>query len=49
MRIDQTAFVNVSMTGKVETRFDLEVEVDVAKGQEHRIGTIYDTNIGGLD
>ena len=36
-------------TGKVETRFDLEVGCDVAKGQEHRIGTIYDTNIGGLD
>lgn len=36
-------------TGKVETRFDLEVACDVAKGQEHRIGTIYDTNVGGLD
>lgn len=35
--------------GKVETRFDLEVACDVAKGQEHRIGTIYDTNVGGLD
>ena len=35
--------------GKIETRFDLEVGCDVAKGQEHRIGTIYDTNIGGLD
>lgn len=36
-------------TGKVETRFDLEVACDVARGQEHKIGTIYDTNIGGLD
>lgn len=36
-------------TGKVETRFDLEVAVDVAKGQEYKVGTIYDTNIGGLD
>ena len=36
-------------TGKIETRFDLEVGCDVAKGQEHRIGTIYDSNIGGLD
>lgn len=35
--------------GKVETRFDLEIGVDVAKGQEYKIGTIYDTNIGGLD
>lgn len=36
-------------TGKIETRFDLEVACDIAKGQESRIGTIYDTNIGGLD
>lgn len=36
-------------TGKVETRFDLEVACDVAKGQEYKIGTIYDTNVGGLD
>lgn len=36
-------------TGKVETRFDLEVAADIAKGQEHRIGVIYDENIGGLD
>lgn len=36
-------------TGKVETRFDLEVGCDVAKGQEHRIGVIYDSNLGGLD
>lgn len=35
--------------GKVETRFDIEVGCDVAKGQEHRIGMIYDTNVGGLD
>lgn len=35
-------------TGKVETRFDIEVGVDVAKGQEFMIGTIYDTQVGGL-
>lgn len=34
--------------GKIETRFDLELGVDVAKGQEYKVGTIYDTNIGGL-
>lgn len=34
--------------GKIETRFDLELGVDVAKGQEYKIGTIYDTNVGGL-
>ena len=34
--------------GKIETRFDLEIGVDVAKGQEYKIGTIYDTNVGGL-
>lgn len=32
--------------GKIETRFDLEVACDVAKGQEHRIGCFKDTNIG---
>lgn len=36
-------------TGKVCTRFDLEVACDVAKGQEHNIGTIYDSTIGGLE
>lgn len=36
-------------TGKVCTRFDLEVACDVAKGQEHKIGTIYDSTIGGLE
>ena len=36
-------------TGKVCTRFDLEVASDVAKGQEHKIGTIYDSTIGGLE
>lgn len=35
-------------TGKVETRFDIEVGCDVAKTHEHEIGTIYDTNVGGL-
>lgn len=32
--------------GKYETRFDLEVAADIAKGQEHRIGCFKDTNIG---
>lgn len=36
-------------TGKVLTRFDIEVGCDVAKGREHQIGVIYDTNVGGLD
>lgn len=36
-------------TGKVETRFDLEVATDIAKGQEYKIGTIYDSAVGGLD
>ena len=36
-------------TGKVETRFDLEVGCDIAKGHEHRIGMIYDTQVGGLE
>ena len=35
-------------TGKVLTRFDLAVGVDVAKGQEHRIGALRDTNLGSL-
>ena len=35
-------------TGKILTRFDLEVACDVAKGQENRIGLLYDTNIAGL-
>ena len=35
--------------GKIETRFDLNVACDVAKGQEHRIGCFYDTSVGGLD
>lgn len=35
-------------TGKIETRFDLEVGCDVAKGHEYKIGTLYDTAIGGL-
>lgn len=36
-------------TGQIETRFDLEVACDIAKGQEYKIGTLYDTNLGGLD
>ena len=35
-------------TGKLVTRFDLEVAADIAKGQEYKIGTIFDTTIGGL-
>lgn len=40
---------NDIQTGKVLTRFDLEVGVDVAKGQEYKIGCIYDTQVGGMD
>lgn len=36
-------------TGHIMTRFDIEVGCDVAKGQEHMIGTIYDATVGGLD
>ncbi len=36
-------------TGQILTRFDIEVGCDVAKGREHQIGVIYDTNVGGLD
>lgn len=36
-------------TGKLVTRFDIEVGCDIAKGHEYKIGAIYDTNIGGLD
>lgn len=35
-------------TGKLVTRFDIEVAADVAKGQEYQIGALYDTNIGGV-
>ena len=35
-------------TGKILTRFDLEVGCDVAKGHEYEIGMIYDTTLGGL-
>ena len=35
-------------SGKIVSRYDLEVAVDVAKGQEYKIGTIYDTQLGGL-
>ena len=35
-------------TGRVMTRFDLEVGCDVAKGQEHRIGLIHDTSLDSL-
>lgn len=34
--------------GKIETRFDIEVGCDVARGHEYKIGTLYDSNIGGL-
>lgn len=36
-------------TGMVLSRFDIEIACDVAKGREHQIGVIYDTNVGGLD
>jgi len=36
-------------SGKIVTRFDIEVGCDVAKGQEHKIGLLYDTQIGGLE
>lgn len=39
---------NNVQTGKVETRFDIEMAVDVAQGHEFEIGTLYDTQIGGL-
>lgn len=35
-------------TGKVLTRFDIEVGCDIAKGHEHEIGMIYDSQLGGL-
>lgn len=35
-------------TGKIVTRFDIEVAADVAKGQEYQLGMLYDTAIGGL-
>ena len=35
-------------TGRVETRFDIELAVDVAQGREYQVGTLYDTSIGGL-
>lgn len=34
--------------GKVETRLDLTMACDIAKGQEHKIGVVYDSSIGGL-
>lgn len=36
-------------SGKIMTRFDIEVGCDVAKGHEHKIGMIYDTQVGGLE
>ena len=39
---------NEVTTGHILTRFDLEVGCDVAKGQEHKIGLLYDSNLGGL-
>lgn len=35
-------------TGKLVTRFDIEVAVDVAKGKEYQVGLLFDTNIGGI-
>lgn len=34
--------------GKIETRFDVEVGLDVAKGQEYKIGMFLDSNISSL-
>lgn len=34
--------------GKIETRFDLEVGADIAKGQEYKIGMFLDSNISSL-
>lgn len=42
-------FGNDIKTGKLLSRYDIEIGCDVAKGQEHKIGIIYDTDIGGLD
>lgn len=36
-------------SGKVMTRFDIEVAADIAKGREHMIGVLYDNTLGGLD
>jgi len=36
-------------SGKVLTRFDIEVGCDVAKTREDEVGFIYDKSIGGLD
>lgn len=35
-------------TGKILTRFDIEVGCDVAKGKEHMIGLLRDANIAGV-
>lgn len=35
--------------GAIETRFDLEVATDVARGHEYEIGVVYDKSLGGLD
>lgn len=32
-------------TGRLLTRYDLEVAADVAKGQEYKIGIVRDTNL----
>ena len=34
--------------GKIETRFDVEVGADIAKGQEYKIGMFLDSNISSL-
>lgn len=40
---------NSVATGRILTRWDIEVGCDVAKGQEHKVGVIYDKNLGGLE
>ena len=39
---------NVVSSGQIVTRFDLEVGCDVAKGQEYKIGVLWDTNLSPL-
>ena len=35
-------------SGKYITRFDIEVAADVARGKEHQIGVLMDTNLSTL-
>lgn len=40
---------NDTKTGRIVSRFDIEVGCDVARGHEYEIGVIYDSNVGGLE